>query len=109
MRKRTPHSLDELKRAFRYESLTGDFFWLVDRSHVRAGAKAGSLLTCGYWRIRYGGEEYQAHRLAWLFMTGEWPNGPIDHHDLNKLNNSWSNLRLATPSLNNANTTGRGR
>lgn len=36
-------------------------------------------------------------------MTGEWPSSSIDHKDLNRGNNKWLNLRLATRSQQNAN------
>jgi hypothetical protein len=40
-------------------------------------------------------------------MTGEWPS-EIDHINLDKADNRWTNLRLATRRLNNANTRPRG-
>lgn len=36
-------------------------------------------------------------------MTGDWPPDDVDHRDLNKANNKWTNLRLATRSQNVAN------
>lgn len=36
--------------------------------------------------------------------TGEIPDFPVDHKDMDKSNNKWDNLRKATSLLNNANT-----
>lgn len=36
-------------------------------------------------------------------MTGEWPEKQVEHKDINRANNAWSNLRLATQTNNNAN------
>lgn len=45
----------------------------------------------------------KAHRLAWFFMTGEWPILDIDHINGDRSDNRWSNLRLANDSQNGAN------
>lgn len=43
------------------------------------------------------------HRLAYLYMTGEWPIHQIDHKGLRR-DNSWNMIRPATHSQNKMNT-----
>jgi hypothetical protein len=94
----------ELRELLRYEPDTGKWFWKVKISRNRAaGDETGKPDVTGYCHIRYKRRLYKAHRLAWLYMTGEWPEGDIDHRDLNPSNNRWKNLRDATKSQNLAN------
>lgn len=88
----------EFVRAYlAYDQNTGVFTWAN-------GKKAGWVEPKGYVRICILGKNYQAHRLAWLWMTGNWPCGQIDHINLDKADNRWPNLREATNSQNQANT-----
>jgi hypothetical protein len=97
----------KLKSVLDYDPATGLFRWKTERSNApcgnRIGTVAGSSASNGYWRIWLFGGEHLAHRLAWLWMIGTWPSNDIDHDNLNRADNKWTNLRLANPSLNAAN------
>lgn len=93
----------ELKKWLNYDPLTGVFTWAKPSHNRIVGAVAGSL-NLGYIRIKLNYKSYKAHRLAWLFMTGEFPQQKIDHKDTDKANNIWLNLREATTKQNMQNT-----
>lgn len=63
----------------------------------------GTTRFDGYVFIRVDGVVYPAHRLAWLWMTGVWPQEEIDHANGNPSDNSWENLREATHGENQQN------
>jgi hypothetical protein len=94
---------ERLRELLHYEPETGIFVWLVKPSRrVRAGAVAGCIY-CGYRRIKVGPRLYPAHRLAFLWMTGEWPKAEIDHINMDRADNRWRNLREASHSQNQVN------
>lgn len=93
-------TVEELRGNLRYSPDSGHFVWVrADRFGERAGR-----LNNGYVRIFLGKHgPFLGHRLAWLYMTGAFPEGMIDHVDGNRANNAWTNLRKATPTQNSAN------
>lgn len=97
-----------LKKLLHYDPETGVFTWKIKAStKTRVGSIAGTMNSKGYRRIGIDGRDYQAHRLAWFYMNGEWPNPGVDHRDLNPSNNSYANLRVANQSQNISNTNKR--
>ena len=101
-----PFSAETLRELITYEPDTGLFRWRISRGRAGAGKIAGCADSAGYIRIYILGRKQAAHRLAWLYMTGEWPVIDVDHKDTVKSNNRWSNLRLATRSQNSENQRG---
>ena len=82
---------------YKYDPDTGQFYWRVDRGYrIKAGDKTGSKNGRGYVQLNVDGKHYYAHRVAWLIMTGEWPNEVIDHINGDPSDNRWENLRSAT-------------
>lgn len=98
-------SQSDLKRLLRYDPETGVFTWLVKpwKGRVNVGDTAGTVRPDGYVIIRIAQRRYRAHRLAFLYMTGEMPPSEVDHIDGNRGNNAWLNLRPAEPFENQQN------
>lgn len=93
-----------LRAILKYNPKSGVFTRLVTAGGHLAGTVAGGPdLINGYIRLRIGGRLYPAHRVAWLYMTGEWPVSLIDHINRVKTDNRWVNLRLVSASQNNQN------
>lgn len=83
-----------------YNPETGIFTWRKDRRAVaKKGDVAGSL-DHGYIRIKLGGRKCNAHRLAWLMVTGSMPAGVVDHINGDRSDNRFCNLRDTTPKVN---------
>jgi len=95
-----PH--EELIAALDYDRETGLWRWRYrpDRDQSwntrYANTEAGVLRPDGYRYIRLNGERCLGSRLAWFFVTGEWPSGEIDHANGNPSDDRWQNLRQAT-------------
>lgn len=93
-----------LNEILRYDPTTGIFVWRVRLAHRnQVGDIAGYDNGKGHWIIGIDNVKYPAHRLAWFYVHGKWPDPEVDHKDLNGTNNSILNLREATRSQNNAN------
>lgn len=93
-----------LKVLFAYNPETGVFVRLTSQANgLHAGDVAGSISTSGYHTLKVDNRPYLASRLAWLYMTGEWPIADVDHVNMDKTDTRWSNLRPASRMQNSAN------
>jgi hypothetical protein len=94
---------ERMRELIHYDPATGIFTWITSRKGHHANRIAGKVTNHGYRQIGIERRYYAAHRLAWLWMTGAWPAGDIDHINLDRADNRFVNLREATDSQNQAN------
>jgi hypothetical protein len=95
--KNEPLTLERLKQVLRYDEDSGDFFVNTMKENFgrRFGKKVGCLAKNGYIVISIDGKKHYAHRLAWMYVYGKFPDNQIDHIDRCKTNNAIANLRKA--------------
>jgi hypothetical protein len=96
---------EQLKEILDYDPETGFFTWRSRNARcVKIGSRAGSISkTEGYCVIQISRKLYKAHRLAWLYVYGEWPPYQVDHINGVKSDNAIANLRSATNAENQRN------
>ena len=105
-----------LRKLLRYEPETGKLFWLARPREMFiserlknswntqcSGKEAFTAKSKGYKVGSIIDRMYKAHRVIWAIQTGEWPKFTIDHADMCRDNNIWSNLRAASVAENNRN------
>ncbi len=102
------HKADNLSAEFvraslHYDPETGVFTRRLAAGNKPAGSVSGTRLTRGYLGLGIGGFKVNAHRLAFLYMTGEWPKGVVDHINGITSDNRWCNLRDVSLSQNSEN------
>ncbi len=104
MQKNTTERLDKLRTDLLYCPETGIFTWMVARNNVKIGMRAGCRKSNGYEYIMFEKTMFLSHRLAWFYITGEFPKDEIDHINTIKTDNRFVNLRECTKSQNQSNT-----
>lgn len=60
-------------------------------------------MSKGYVAIWFQGRIHLAHRLAFLYMEGEFPPDQVDHINGVRTDNSWPNLRMVAAAENQKN------
>lgn len=91
---------ERLHDVLHYDEDSGIFIWKERDEFKMSGMKAGTTNHDGYIRIAIDKHHYMAHRLAWLYMYGYFPENEIDHIDRNPSNNKINNLRESSRSCN---------
>lgn len=95
-------ALGNIREWLSYSPDTGNFTWLQGRKTGRTAG--GRVWRFNRWYLVVGWKDktYLAHRLAWWFMTGDWPpeGTVIDHINHNSLDNRFENLRAVSQTIN---------
>lgn len=95
---------EQVRQWLRYDQDTGVLTWALNRRNARAGTRAGSERgSSGYRVVSLGNCAYYEHRVAWLWMTGEWPKEQIDHINGDRFDNRWANIREVSQTVNQQN------
>ena len=95
---------EKLRELLHYDHETGIFTWKVRTpNQINIGDVAGCPTGNGYLRIKVQSRPYKAHRLAWLYMYGTWPEDQIDHINRIRTDNRIANLRAVTSKQNQQN------
>lgn len=110
-----PISYQKAKELIKYNSETGDLFWLPrNETHIKrppslktwntrySNKKITTIDSKGYLFCSIFGKQYRAHRIAWLIYYGEWPN-VIDHINGIKTDNRIVNMRSVNVQQNHMN------
>jgi hypothetical protein len=96
--------LNRLKELYEYNPENGLFYRKVSSSpRWKAGQVAGTNSGHGYIKITIDGKQHYAHRLAWLYVYGDYPEETIDHINGNGTDNRICNLRAVKKQENNQN------
>lgn len=112
---------DQIKAVLDYDPASGFFRWKPRTPDMFSDGNVGAKGNCASFNKKYAGQiansahikgyttvrvfrrSYLCHRLAWLFMTGEWPTHEIDHINGDRGDNRFENLREATALENHQN------
>jgi len=97
------NNLSRASEFLSYDPLSGNFTRLkAIGNRFKVGEIAGTVNREGYVRITIFGMGFQAHRLAFYFMTGNLPPSDleVDHINGDRADNRWVNLRLVSHAVN---------
>ena len=95
----------ELARKFYdYNPETGELRWRIKPcQRMNAGDLAGCINSDGYLQVAFKATRYAAHRVIWMHVHGQWPDGMIDHINGIRTDNRIANLRDVSAAMNQHN------
>jgi hypothetical protein len=91
-----------LKEVLNYDAESGVFTWKIGRPKAAMGEIAGGFSDRGYLTICIDGVKHRAHRLAWLYVHGIYPD-QIDHENHVRHDNRMINLKASNSYENSRN------
>lgn len=95
---------EEARRRWEYDPDTGILRWKTRAARcVKPGAVAGCRSPDGYWKITWRYKKISVHRVIWLIVYGEWPDGHVDHINGVTDDNRLVNLRCGSRRKNQQN------
>ena len=92
-----------LRELLHYNPDTGIFTRRVGVKGRAVGSAVGTKSNLGYTCCTVEGHRCFAHRLAWCYVYGYWPDGELDHINGVRDDNRISNIRLSNRVENNLN------
>ena len=94
---------ERFRKLYKYEPLTGKFICNHVGPRRIFGQEAVPVVQVnGYAVLRVDNKPYYIHRLAVLYMCGEFPavGTAVDHINRDRTDNRWENLRIVTAQQN---------
>jgi hypothetical protein len=82
---------ERLAELLEYDPITGKWIKLVSRGNNCPPGIVGDKCL----QLQIDGKLHKKSRLAWLYMTGKWPEYEIDHVNCDPRDDRWVNLREA--------------
>ena len=89
-----------LKEVLHYCPDTGVFTWIRTKQVRMIDKEAGTIAWNGYRDVSINGKKHGCHRLAWIYIHGDFPINNIDHINGIKTDNRIENLRDVSQSEN---------
>lgn len=96
---RNGNLLEEIKDKYWYWPDSGEFH--IGHDHLDEELNQ-PYLSSGYWTLNYKGERFRVHDLIYYIMGFDIPD-IVDHINLKKFDNRWTNLRAVDKRQNNTN------
>jgi hypothetical protein len=91
---------ERLREIMNYSPDSGVFTWKERKKGRRFHKAVGSPNAGGYLCVLIDYKSYRLNRLAWFYMTGQWPQEEVDHKNGDRIDNRWKNLREASRLMN---------
>lgn len=94
---------NDLINDMNYDPDTGLFTWKTPGKARQMGRVLGTNDGEGWLQLQYQQKKVRLNVLAYFYMTGQWPDGLVDHINKDKTDNRWENLRVVTASQSQMN------